>query len=128
VEKVAQGDGGYSIAELAIVEINEIAMLAHAALFWYTPYHTGNLAQNGIDAVGALGMELGAGFGVVGKSTDYGQILQEAKVINYKITDRQTGHVYTESYENKHYNWLGKAADGIAAQIPAWNKNVRLMI
>ena len=100
--------------------MNEIAVFAHKALFWYTPYDTGNLARS----IGTVGGEINRAYFEPfnsskhsGNRAGYGAILNEAPQITVRRRCLQTGALYNSSYANKHYKWLDKAADGIAAQL-----------
>lgn len=117
---MAVKDDGYAIAL-----INEVAVSAHRQMFWYTPYRTGALAR-GASSVVAIGG--GAGFSLLTQHTQYGAILNEAAVINYRITNQKTGRVYTGQYNNKHYGWVNRAAEGIAAAIPFSFPNIRRIV
>ena len=106
-----------------MINLNELGWLTWQALFFSTPYKTGNLARNGIGDLRTTGPD-SVGFslfdqptGSVGKGTEYGRILNEAPVINYRVTNPYTKKVYTGSYVNKHYRWVDKFAEQWANEI-----------
>ena len=104
---------------------NEIAVFAHRRIFWDTPYRTGALAR-GISDVGAI--PNGAGFSLLTQHTQYGATLNELPIINYHLVNKKTGKVYEGSYANKHYQWVDRAAEKIAIDIPVNFPNVKRII
>lgn len=104
---------------------NDIAIFAHQYIFFQTPYRTGALAR-GISDVGTV--PNGAGFELLTQQTQYGAILNELPIINYKRVNQRTGKVYEGSYTNKHYKWIDRAAENIANDIPVNFPNVRRII
>jgi hypothetical protein len=93
---------------------NSIAISVHQQLFWYTPYRTGNLARSIGDV---WNLDNGCGFYIFNKNqrAAYGEILNEAPVIRYRITNNKTKKVYSGSYVNKHYKWIDNAFENIAS-------------
>ncbi len=102
--------------EYSINLLNNIAQHTRTFHFWLTPYRTGNLAAS----IGDLG-QMGDGVGFIpfnaNQRASYGEILNDAQIIRYSLTNTKTGKSYIGVYTNKHYQWEDKAAEQIAEQI-----------
>ncbi len=99
--------------------VNEVAMLVHTMMFWYTPYRTGNLARSVGDVFG-IGNKAGFQIFNATQRASYGEILNEVPVINYRVQNPYTGVEYTGSYANTHYRWIDNGMEAIANQIPLY--------
>ena len=107
-----------------IAMLNQLASTARYSMFWITPYKTGNLALNGYSDVTTL-LDSNWGYAVgfrlfERKGVEYGAILNELPVINYRLTNQRTGRVYEGSYVNRHYKWVDTFFDVFSFQIPMY--------
>lgn len=100
-----------------MIDVNYIAYMARQQLFWNTPYRTGNLAMS-VGDIGSRGAG-SAGFQIfnANQRAPYGEILNEAAVINWRRVTRD-GRTVTGSYQNKHYRWIDRAFEDFANQMP----------
>lgn len=105
--------------------MNEVAVFAHRRIFYETPYRTGALAR-GISDVGAINN--GSGFNLLTQHTQYGAVLNEVPIIHYKIANPKTGRTYEGSYANKHYQWVARAAEQVANDIPVNFPNIKRVL
>lgn len=102
-----------------MMTLNELAMLAHNHIFYYTPYRTGNLTRSIGDVFG-FGNQAGFKIFNATQRAGYGAILNEAPVISYRVRNPYTGAEYTGAYNNIHYKWIDRWAETFANELPAY--------
>lgn len=105
--------------------MNEVAEVARRRILHETPYRTGKLAE-GISDIGKVAN--GAGFDLLTPQTQYGATLNEYPIIHYKIANPKTGRTYEGSYANKHYQWVARAAEQVANDIPVNFPNIKRIL
>jgi hypothetical protein len=99
-----------------VINYNNLAVAMKWGWIWICPLDKGNLLANGPSDVGVVDGG-GVGFYLFGRGTEYGAILNEAAVINWRFVNPQTGAVKQGSYANKHFRWCDNYADQFATDI-----------